>query len=274
MIKAWTGHRIPPKQMKMKRFLSRGMLFLFLLFCFGCSKGTTNTITQASTIEALMAGAYDGSVSCAELLKSGNFGLGTFDRLDGEMIILNGEVFQVKADGGVYRPKGSLLSPFAAVCFFTPEKRFDIKEESDYQRTRDIIDNAILNKNIFYAVKIHGRFSGMKTRSVPPQTRPYPVLTEVTKNQPVFDFKDIEGTVVGFRCPPFAGGVNVPGYHFHFISDDLARGGHILDFVLEEGLCEIDACHRYLLVLPEGGRGLEGIDLSRDRRSEVEKVER
>lgn len=265
---------IQPKSMGIPLFLSSGALFLLLLFCFGCSKETTDTITQASTIEALMAGAYDGSVSCAELLKNGDFGLGTFDRLDGEMIILKGEVLQVKADGCVYRPKGSLLSPFASVCYFRPEERLDIKDESDYQKTREIIDAAIPNNNIFYAIKIHGKFSRMKTRSVPAQTKPYPVLAEVTKNQPVFDLKDIEGTIVGFRCPAFAGGVNVTGYHFHFISDDLARGGHILDFVLEEGLCEIDACHRYLLVLPEGGRGLEGIDLSLDRRSEIEKVEK
>ncbi|MBN2143479.1 MAG: acetolactate decarboxylase [Candidatus Aureabacteria bacterium] len=248
--------------------------FLSLLFCSGCATVATNTITQTSTIDALLAGSYDGSVSCRQLLQYGDFGIGTFDRLDGEMILLNGRIYQVKADGAVYMPDPSVTSPFASVCRFVPDNHFTLQSKSDYKMIQETIDQAVPNKNIFCAVRIHGRFASMKTRSVPAQTKPYPLLADVTKNQPVFNMESIQGTIVGFRCPDFVKGVNVPGYHFHFLSDDSTRGGHILDFVLDEGNCEVDVCHRFLLVLPEGGKGMEHLDLSLDRTGELQKVEK
>ncbi len=39
----------------------------------------------------------------------------------------------------------------------------------------------------------------------------------------------IEGTLVGFWAPAYAQAVNVPGYHFHFLSEDRTFGGHVLD---------------------------------------------
>lgn len=251
-----------------------GICFVLLLSCYGCSTVTTNTITQISTIDALIAGTYDGSMSCGQLQNYGNFGIGTFDRLDGEMIITDGMFFQVKADGIAYMPDTSILTPFASVCYFTPDKCFSLRAESDYQEVERTINNVISNENVFCAIKIHGRFSRMKTRSVPAQTKPYPPLVELTKNQPVFDLDNINGTIIGFRCPAFVKGINVPGYHFHFISDDFTKGGHVLDFVLEEGSCELDICHKYLLILPKEGKGLGHLDLSRDRSKELEEVEK
>ncbi|MFH1856831.1 MAG: acetolactate decarboxylase [Candidatus Omnitrophota bacterium] len=257
----------------MKRIFLSISLLTALVFC-GCAAVTHDTITQTSTIDALLAGAYDGSMTCAELLKNGDLGIGTFNRLDGEMIILDGEIFQVKADGFIYEPARSTRTPFASVCYFKPDNCFSIQAESDYNAVQKKIDEAVPNKNVFCAVKIHGKFTSMKTRSVPAQTKPYPPLTEVTKNQPVFNFENVEGTIVGFRCPEFVKGVNVPGYHFHFINDNFTKGGHVLDFVLSEGTCQTDICDRYLLILPKGGEGLENIDLSKDRSEELQAVEK
>ncbi len=254
--------------------LSIRILLITLLFSAGCATTSTDTVTQTSTIDALLAGVYDGTISCGELLGYGNFGIGTFDRLDGEMIVLDGKVYQVKADGLVYTPSPVLLTPFASVCYFAPEDRFGIEGPADYPAVRETIDKAVPNQNLFCAVKIEGKFGKMKTRSVPAQSKPYPPLAEVTKDQPVFELEDARGTIVGFRCPPFVEGINVPGYHFHFLSDDRTAGGHVLEFTLDEGECEVDVCNRYLLILPEGGEGLAGLDLSRDRSEELEAVER
>src|SRR6202158_1160555 len=57
------------------------------------------TIFQTSTVDALMEGASQGDMTMGELKTHGDFGLGTFDGLDGEMIELDGKVFQVRADG-------------------------------------------------------------------------------------------------------------------------------------------------------------------------------
>jgi acetolactate decarboxylase len=245
-------------------------MILPVIFIAGCV--TSNRITQTSTIDALLAGAYDGQVECRDLLSSGDFGIGTFERLDGEMTVLDGKVYQIKADGKVYRPSVNIKTPFATVCKFKPDVRFQIRS-ADFKTAEKIIDEKIPNQNVFAAVKITGTFKYMKTRSVPAQNKPYPPLVEVAKNQPVFEMNDIGGTIVGFRAPPFVKGVNVSGYHFHFLSKDLARGGHVLDFQLDEGNCQIDKCNELLLILPEDDV-LKDFDLSKDKSKELQKVEK
>ena len=113
----------------------------------------------------------------------------------------------------------------------------------------------------------------MKVRSVPKQTKPYPPLADVTQHQAVFEYTNVTGTVLGFRCPAFVKGVNVPGYHLHFISKDRKTGGHILDFSSAGGTLQLDACNRFYMVLPEKEQ-LGTLDLSKDRSKELEKVEK
>lgn len=245
-------------------------MILPVIFIAGCV--TSNRITQTSTIDALLAGAYDGQVECKQLLSYGDFGIGTFDRLDGEMTVLDGNVYQIKADGKVYRPAANIKSPFATVCRFRPDNDFEIKS-ADFKTAESIIDSKFPNQNIFAAVKITGTFKYIKTRSVPAQNKPYPPLVEVAKNQPVFEMHDVRGTIVGFRSPPFVKGVNVSGYHFHFLDKDFAQGGHVLDFQLDAGKCEIDKCNELLLILPEDDV-LKDIDLSKDKSKELQKVEK
>jgi acetolactate decarboxylase len=254
--------------------------FLFLIILIfvwsfpGCSTTPGDRVMQTSTIDALLAGVYDGSMSCWELLDYGNFGIGTFDRLDGEMIILDGTVYQVKTDGKVYTPETDILTPFATVCAFQPDMTFSITDRANYKGLESIIDNYAPNQNEFIAIKITGSFSRMKVRSVPIQDKPYPPLVMVTEDQTVFKLKDIKGTIVGFRSPQFVKGVNVPGYHCHFISDDLMQAGHILNFEIISGVGEVDSCNEFLLILPVDSDSLNDIDLSGDRSAELDQVEK
>ena len=246
------------------------LLVLLLAFCVGCLP--SNQITQTSTIDALLAGAYDGQMTCRELLTYGNFGIGCFDKLDGEMAILNGKIYQIKSDGKVYRPALNTKTPFAAVCNFQPDTQFSI-QSADFKTVESIINEKVSNQNIFLAVEISGEFKHVRVRSVPAQRKPYPPLAEVAKTQPVFEMNDIKGTIVGFRTPPLAKGLNVPGCHFHFISNDFTRGGHVLDFELIAGSCKIDKCSEFLLILPKGDV-LKNIDLSKDKTEELKKAEK
>lgn len=246
-----------------------------LLFTGNCSTAAErNTVTQVSTIDALLAGAYDGQMSDQELLTYGDFGIGTFDRLDGEMIVLDGKVYQIKADGKVYTPPGTLSTPFASVVAFAANAKVQVPKGTDSHGLEQLVNEAAPNMNLFCAVKVKGRFSLMKTRSVPAQSKPYPPLTEVTKNQAVFNLENVEGTIVGFRSPPFVKGINVPGYHLHFLADDLKSGGHILDFKMEEGAAEIDVCNRFSMILPEKEGDFSRMDLSTDRSKELDKAEK
>ncbi len=251
----------------------RKLLLVFVLvFCGGCLTNQTDRITQTSTIDALLAGAYDGQMTCRQLLTYGDFGIGTFDKLDGEMTILNGKIYQIKSDGKVYRPAGNVKTPFATVCKFKPDIQFEI-QNANFKTAESIIDEKIPNQNQFLAVKISGTFKHIKVRSVPAQQKPYPPLAEVAKTQPVFEMNDVTGTIVGFRTPPFIKGLNVPGCHFHFLSNDFTQGGHVLDFELISGDCKIDKCNELLLILPKDD-ALKDIDLSKDKSEELQKVEK
>lgn len=240
----------------------------------GCATVPRDTLYQTSTIDALLAGVYDGDLTCRQLLKHGDFGVGTFDRLEGEMIVLDGKLYQVRADGRVYKPNLETTTPFAAVCRFSPEKRMALDSPADFQAVQALLDQLAPNKNLFCAIRITGKFKTMKTRSVPGQTRPYRPLKEVTARQPEFNMESVDGTILGFRCPPFVTGVNVPGYHLHFISADRTRGGHILGFELEKGVCEIDLLNRFFMRLPEGGSDFAKTDLSKDRSLDLHAVEK
>jgi len=244
------------------------MLFLFS----GCSTTPdNNTIMQTSTINALLAGVYDGNLSTDSLLRYGDFGIGTFDRLDGEMIVLDGKMYQVRADGKVYTPGDDMMIPFATVCFFSPEITVSLQEQAEYDKFTSAIDEKLSDHNLLYAIQIKGQFSKMTVRSVPAQEKPYQPLSVVAKSQTVFSLKDVYGTVVGFRLPPFLKGINVPGYHLHFISDDKKQGGHILDFEMASGIVAIDKINQFFLILPEDT--LRKIDLSQDRGEELKTIE-
>ena len=256
----------------MKRFFCLAVGLCLLVS--SCAAPPRDTAFQASTIDALLAGVYDGEMSCRHLVKHGNFGIGTFDRLDGEMVVLDGNVYQVKADGKVYEPDLSVNTPFATVCQFDSDRTIPVQPGADFGSVEDLIDEYYPNPNLFYAIKITGSFAAVKTRSVPGQQRPYPPLQEVTKNQPEFDMENITGTVVGFRCPAYVKGINVPGYHLHFLSDDRTRGGHILSLKTAEVTCEVDVLDRYSLALPANTLGFAETDLSKDRSRELMDVEK
>jgi len=248
------------------------LLFL-LLGLFPLSARGGEVLYQYSAIDSLLAGVYDGQLTMGELKKQGNLGLGTFNALDGEMVVLDGQVYQVKADGKVTRVPDSGKTPFAAVTVFTPKIFAPIKKAVSLPELIKAIDQALPTKNIFYALKIEGRFSQVKARSVPRQQRPYPPLAQVVEKQSVFTFTDVEGTMVGFRCPAFAKGANVPGYHLHFLTKDRTKGGHVLDCSLENLQVQIDPTSKFTLVLP-ADQEFYRLDLEKDKSSELKKVEK
>ncbi len=239
----------------------------------GAVRADPDTVTQVSTIDAILAGAYDGQMTLKELKTHGDFGIGTFHGLDGEMILLDGSFYQVKATGAVVKPDAGVSTPFAAVVDFSPDISFPIDGKLDLEGLKSLLDQKAPGENTFSAVKVHGTFSRIKTRSVPAQTKPYPPLTEVTKHQPVFERAGLTGTLVGLRAPAYVKGINVPGYHFHFLSDDHGAGGHVLGFSLENGTAEIDTCNRFLLILPREDEAFQEINLGVDRTKELHEAE-
>ena len=248
---------------------------LIIIFSIAACSSLQNSdaLYQVSAINALLGGAYEGSESFAGLKKHGDFGIGTFDELDGEMLALDGEFYRVRADGKIYRVNDNDSTPFASVVFFQADNSFEINDDINYEELLKQLDESLPSENLFYAIKISGKFKNVKTRSVPKQEKPYRDLVEVVKNQPTFEFENVEGTLVGFRCPPYSTGVNVPGYHFHFITKDKSGGGHVLDCTLDDVTVKTDTKMEFVMSLP-GNREFLELDLSKDKEAELDKVEK
>lgn len=242
------------------------------LAVFSCSAGE-DTITQVSTIDALMTGVYDGPTTLGELRAKGDFGLGTFAALDGEMVLLDGVFYQVTSTGDVRRPAPETRTPFAAVTFFKADRTVPLRRGMDFKGFASETQRGFPTRNSFYAVKVTGTFKMVKTRSVPAQSKPYRPLTEIVKTQPVFELVDVAGTMVGFWCPSFVKGVNVPGYHLHFLRADGKKGGHVLDFIVENATMEVDDSREFSLILPEDA-AFDKADLEPDRGRELKAVEK
>ncbi len=262
----------------MMRIIRYLLVVIFLsITIYGCShlQGNKDVVFQTSTINALLEEAYDGDLTSKELKKYGDFGIGTFNGLDGEMIELEGKVYQIKANGIAYSVDDSMKTPFAVVTFFEPDKVVLLGESLGYKQLEQYLDNLLPTKNIFYAFKIEGVFNYIKTRSVPKQNKPYPRLVEVVRNQPTFEFHNVKGTIAGFRFPGYMEGINVPGYHFHFITEDRKAGGHLLECQLQNVRIEIDYTSESYMVLPKSGDFYKAdLDLTKKKQTELEKVEK
>ncbi|MBN2111451.1 MAG: acetolactate decarboxylase [Methanosarcinaceae archaeon] len=237
------------------------------------SYGSNDIIYQVSTINALLEGVYDGETDYGTLKKHGDFGIGTFSGLDGEMIELDSVIYQIKDDGNAYIADDSMTTPFAAVTFFDTDTERLITEPMNRSQTEEYLAALMPNRNIMYAIKINGTFDYVRTRSVPKQEKPYPRLVEVTKDQPEFEFEKVDGVIVGYWLPLYMEGINVPGYHLHFITEDKTAGGHLLEFDISEARVEIDNTYDLFIELPESNDFLDA-DLSGNTGSELEQVER
>lgn len=209
------------------------------------------TIYQLSIMNALLEGIYEGDSTLKELAKHGDFGLGTFNQLDGELLAYNGEFYQMRADGSTELADENLKVPFGAITNFNPEISYDINTPIDKKALDKLIKTLVAGENLFYAIHIEGHFKNVKTRTVSIQHKPYRAFTEVVKDQAEFDFNDRDGFLVGFFSPAFSQGMTVAGYHLHFLSDDRKGGGHVLDFLLESGKLQLQVLADYRIILPE-----------------------
>jgi acetolactate decarboxylase len=212
--------------------MKQTLLPLFLLFAFGCSSSKNAAVTgenqlyQYGVIDGLLAGAFDGDLSIENLKKHGDFGIGTFNRADGELIAFSGDVFRVNYSGAV--TKVDLDStPFASVVKFKADTTFAIDFVASYEKLQTII-TGIVNANSIYAIRLSGSFDSLTTRAVAAAQKPYPTLSElVGTSQHLFHYEDLIGDCVGFLIPDYMNRINIPGFHFHFLSADHLKGGHV-----------------------------------------------
>jgi acetolactate decarboxylase len=228
---------------------------------------TLHTLFQVSTSGALVAGVYEREVSVRSILEHGDFGLGTFAHLDGEMVVLDGHAFQIKGSGEVSEAGPDAGAPFAVVTRFNPEidtQSDPVTNSADLEKSCSQYRNS---GNIFYALRLDGHFTRVRTRAVNPPA-PHTRLVDAASAQSEFTFEDLEGTLVGLWSPGFSSTFSIPGYHFHFLSEDRKHGGHLLDVVAGPLRLRVEALTDFHLALPESEAFLKA-DLSKSTTEEL-----
>lgn len=252
------------------------ILFLFIVFSFFTSiaqKDKNTTIYQYATINALMEGGFDGDLNLGALQKKGSFGIGTFNELDGEMIGFDNHFYQIKSDGKAYPVDPSQKTPFAVVTNFSKENVVFAHQSFDLKKLYALLDTISPNKNLYVAYKIKVKCQKIKTRSVSKQIKPYPLMIDAVKKQSVFELGTVSGTLIGFRFPEYMKGLNVPGYHFHFLSDDKKVGGHVLDLLGSNFEIEIDYMDDFEMHIPNN-EAFNELNLAKTKAEDLEKVEK
>jgi acetolactate decarboxylase len=231
-----------------------------------------SVIYLSSPINALVEGIFEENITFAEVKQHGNFGLGTFNDLDGEMVMLDAVTYQINSQGRVRVIGDEALTPFACVTFYRPVCYEEVHGKMDYNSFMAMLYDLLPSLNLFYAIRVDGLFASIKTRSVPRQESYRPIV-EVTRDQPIFDFRDIEGTVAGFFTPAFMSSLNVPGLHLHFLSSDMATGGHLLECSPSKVQIGIQFIDQLVLSLPMTLDYLTQ-DFTRDTRGDLENAEK
>ena len=230
-----------------------------------------STLFQVSTSGALVEGIYKGAVSIGNLREHGDFGLGTFEGLDGEMIALDGRFFQVRSDGSVHAAADSDLSPFAAVTHFRAENSIEVAQSPDLASLLVGLDGLRESNNIFYAIRIDGSFPFMHTRAMCKSEEGTPLIVAAA-HQPEFKMRDVTGTLVGFWSPQYVKTLEVPGYHLHFITADRTAGGHLMECSGRALRVRIEQVRDLRLALPANREFLHA-DLTRDPSGDLDQAE-
>jgi len=181
----------------------------------GCQRAepSRDAVYMSAPFVGLVGGFFDGEVPFAELKRHGDVALGAMESVDGELVVVDGEGYQVKADGSVAVIQDSQRTPYAIAKLFRADQTLEVAEESDFPRLRQLLDEKLGSPALPYAFRIEGRFSQVTTRSVARQKPPYRRLIEVIKDQVIFQLENVSGVIVGFRFPAYVEGINVPGYH-------------------------------------------------------------
>lgn len=231
---------------------------------------------QVSLLQGLSYGDYDGSITVAELKEHGDIGLGTFDKLNGELIMLEGDIYRAAGNGSIECVSDEETIPFAVVTFMDADVSKSLGNIPDFNALCRELDQMVLErgKNRFYMIRIDGIFREMNVRSVHAQKKPYRRLTEVLMSEQThFDYEHIEGTVVGLYCPPYMSALNAVGWHMHFISHDKTKGGHVLGLHIADAVLTWDDTDMFQMKLTQN-ECFSDFDLSVDQSEDIEKIEK
>ena len=232
-------------------------------------------VAQVALLQSLAQGYFGGTVTAGQLRTLGDTGIGTFEGLNGEMIVLDGIVYQALGSGQVVVAPDTEIIPFSNVTFFDKDISVKLSNIADKASLEKVLNQTVQENgvNSFYMIKIHTEFPSVLFRSEYGSKEPYPTLVEALKGkQTEFTEKNIKGTLVGLYCPSYMGELNSVGWHFHFISDDKKKGGHILDLSVKDGTAYLDQTDKFAMVLHKDKK-FHDLNLAKDMKEDIRSAE-
>ena len=263
----------------MKRLFLTVLLVSLLVFSsVASSEQDTNLkdkLFQVALLQSLMQGEYDGVITVKDLKAYGDTGIGTFQSVNGELIALDGNVYQAIWDGSVKIASDDETVPFANVTFFDADVTREHVNAASIEELKDFLTSIAKEhgRNQFYMAKITGRMPSITVRSELAQNEPYRHLNDALKtDQREFSYENVDGTVVALYCPDYMDGLNTPGWHLHFISENKEKGGHVLTLSVKDCTVNLDVISEFVMVVPNR-ESFNDKDLASDMSKAIEEVE-
>lgn len=231
-----------------------------------------HSMFQVSTSGAIVEGLYQGCVSVGDLRRHGDLGLGTFEDLDGEMILIDGHCYQARSDGTVTEAPDDELTPFASVVSFAADQTHPLPNVASWPDLTGQLDGLRTSANAILAIRATGHFDTVRVRAACKHESGTDLVSAVS-DQAIFNFTDIEGSLVGFWSPEYTQAIAIAGYHVHFISADRQHGGHVLDLTAHDLPVDLHVVSDLHLAIPETAEFLAA-DLGGDTTDALDKAER
>ena len=219
------------------------------------------TMFQVSTVTGLERGFFYPVTNVGQMRQHGDIGVGAFEGMEGELLIIDGQAYNAMYDGKVVPVPDNSPIVYGAAAFLTANRTESLQNISSYEQLQQSLEKLLPNRNIFYVFKIQATFNHLKVRRTAKQEKPYTGLAAVIKGQSTFEFNNIKGTLIGFRCPAYIQGIYAPGFHLHFISEDRQKGGHVLEANVASLTAQIGYLTQMHLLLPDN-EGTRAVDLS------------
>ncbi len=261
----------------MKKIFTASILASSILFntAYADEPVERETNNQIALLQSLTLGHFDGSITVGKLKTLGDIGIGTFDGLDGELIMLNGVVYRADSNLKINVVADKVTIPFSNVTFFDKDLSIRLNNIADKSSLEQKLNECVqrYGVNNFYFVKIPAKYNSILVRSESKQVKPYPTLVQALQaTQQEKTFENISGTIVGLYCPQYMSGLNSVGWHFHFVTDDKKFGGHVLELNINNGTAELDITGKFNMILPEN-KDFQTLDLAQDLSKDIHKAE-
>ncbi|MBT0726418.1 acetolactate decarboxylase [Rosenbergiella australiborealis] len=189
-------------------------------------------ITQYSTIGALMSGHLSGDFATGTPHNKQLFGLGCSCGISGELTVSQGQFWEATAGEPLHHFTDKHL-PFLQVTEFVAEHSFSAKNVTDNNIDK-LLSEQLPIANIFLAVNVKSCFDEVVIRRPQRDEKHSRTAKEMSEVQHVDKLSSVSGQLIGFWTPELFGRISVPGFHFHFLSDDEQHSGHVLSFSAAE----------------------------------------